>query len=201
AAQTGTYTFRVLVSDGALTDEEEITVTVNVVTAPTLATTQISTIGSTSATISANISSDGGGAISERGIVWASTPSPTLANTKAVSTGTSTGIFNQQLTGLPAGSIIYARAYATNSKGTSYGQQVVIETFKAGDGTTSNPYQINTWGQLNNIRFGLSGHYKLLGNLDQSTPGYSQYAGATANGSAGWLPIGDDSNRFSGSLD
>lgn len=88
-------------------------------TAPTLTTPTAASIGSTTATLGANVTSDGGAAVTERGVVWNTSTAPTTANNKVIGTGT-TGVYTVSATSLPAGTRIYYRGYAINSVGTSY---------------------------------------------------------------------------------
>jgi hypothetical protein len=72
------------------------------------------------ATINGNVTSANGSAVTERGIVYSTTPSPTTANNKIVSSlGSGTGTFSGVTPTLTPGTY-YFRAYATNSAGTSY---------------------------------------------------------------------------------
>ncbi len=70
-----------------------------------------------------NITSDGGSAVTVRGICWAATADPTTGNSKTTNGG-GTGIFTANMTGLTPGSSYHVRAYATNSVGTAYGNDV-----------------------------------------------------------------------------
>jgi hypothetical protein len=90
---------------------------------PAVTTTAISSITSTTATSGGNILSDGGAAITARGVCWSITLNPTIANSKT-SDGTGTGIFTSSITGLSAPTTYYVRAYATNSAGTAYGNEI-----------------------------------------------------------------------------
>ncbi len=76
-----------------------------------------------------------------------------------------------------------------------------ITLFADGWGTEAAAYGIANWGQLSNMGLLLDKHYRLNNDLDSSTSGYAQHASATANGGAGWQPIGDDSTPFTGSFD
>ncbi|MCW5906931.1 MAG: hypothetical protein KIS94_03660 [Chitinophagales bacterium] len=97
-------------------------------TAPTVSsTTTASSIGCTSATSGGNVSADNGCAVTERGVVYATTTGPTTANSK-VSSGTGTGTFSANITGLAVGTTYYVRAYAINSNGTSYGPEISFTT-------------------------------------------------------------------------
>jgi hypothetical protein len=95
--------------------------------APTVTTTTASNIKSVSATIGGNVTADGGDATIERGIVWATTANPTIANNK-FQIGTGTGVFSNTVTGFPAGTLIHYRAYATNGAGTGYGTGLTLTT-------------------------------------------------------------------------
>ena len=94
---------------------------------PTVTTTAMSGITSTTAVSGGNITDDGGQAIIERGICWNTSGSPTITDSKT-SNGTGTGSFSSNLTGLNSGATYYVRAYATNSIGTGYGDEVSFTT-------------------------------------------------------------------------
>jgi len=70
---------------------------------------------------------DGGSAILERGVCWATSPQPTTANSKT-SDGIGIGNFNSSVTGLTAGTTYHLRAYARNANGTKYGQEITFTT-------------------------------------------------------------------------
>ncbi len=79
-----------------------------------------------------NVQSDGGSLVVYRGICWSTTPNPTIASTHTTD-GNGTGVFTSTLTGLTPYTIYHVRAYATNSVGTSYGNdQVYNNTFYVG---------------------------------------------------------------------
>ena len=94
----------------------------------TLTTNEVTDITVTTATAGGNITNSGGFAITDRGVCWSLNPYPTLSdNYVAASTG-GTGNFTVNLTGLSIGNTYYVRAYATNTFGTTYGNQVVFCT-------------------------------------------------------------------------
>jgi len=96
--------------------------------APTVATGTAGSITRTTAEISGNdVSSDGGAAITERGVVVSTSPEPTVADTKVIASGT-TGLFDSTLTGLADNTTYYIRAFATNGVGTAYGSEVSFDT-------------------------------------------------------------------------
>jgi uncharacterized protein (TIGR02145 family) len=65
--------------------------------------------------------------VSARGVVYGTAQNPTTANS-TTSDGTGTGTFTSTLTGLTASTLYYVRAYATNSVGTAYGNEVSFTT-------------------------------------------------------------------------
>ncbi len=73
---------------------------------------------------------DDGGYFNEtiRGVCWSTSQNPTISNSHTTN-GSGTGIFTSQLTGLNPGTTYYVRAYATNSAGTSYGEQQIFTTY------------------------------------------------------------------------
>lgn len=94
---------------------------------PTVTTTAISYITQTTASSGGNATSDGGASITARGVCWSTTATPTIADSKT-SDGTETGAFTSSLTGLTGNTTYYVRAFATNSIGTSYGDQLALAT-------------------------------------------------------------------------
>jgi len=96
---------------------------------PTLTSTAVSPITQTTATSGGNITSEGGATVTARGVVWGTTTNPTTGSNLGITTdGSGTGSFTSNLTGLTAGTTYYVRAYATNSVGTSYGNEVSFTT-------------------------------------------------------------------------
>jgi uncharacterized protein (TIGR02145 family) len=93
----------------------------------TITTTNASAITANTATIVSNITSDGGAPIIARGVCWNTLTSPTVNNSKTIDGG-GTGSFSSLLTGLGAGTNYYVRAYATNSAGTSYSNEISFTT-------------------------------------------------------------------------
>ena len=101
----------------------ELSFTSALVVGATLTTTAVTGITATGAASGGNITADGGAAITARGVCWATTANPTTANSKT-SDGTGTGTFTSTIAGLTAGTIYHVRAYATNTSGTNYGNDV-----------------------------------------------------------------------------
>jgi hypothetical protein len=112
----------------------EVLVTVNASLA-TLTTTSITSITNLGSSSGGNISSDGGSAVSGRGIVWNTTTTPVLPGLGNTSNGTGTGTFTSALSSISAQTRYYVRAYATNGIGTAYGNELNFYTL-------SNPPEI-----------------------------------------------------------
>ena len=94
---------------------------------PVVTTTAVTSISSTYATSGGNITNDGGSAVTARGVCWATSQNPTIANSKTVN-GTGSGTFTGNPIGLLPGTTYYLKAYATNDIGTAYGNQLSFTT-------------------------------------------------------------------------
>jgi uncharacterized protein (TIGR02145 family) len=104
----------------------------------TISTTAIGSNTGTSALSGGNITNGGGSLITQRGVCWSTSPNPTTANNITIN-GSGTGSFSSNLTGLTANATYYVRAYAINSAGTAYGNQVSFTAGSGGSGIVSNP--------------------------------------------------------------
>ena len=84
--------------------------------------------------LAGSVSSDGGASVTERGFVYGTSSNPTTSDTKLVVSGT-TGSMAGSTPALASGTYFF-RAFATNSTGTSYGENLsaVITTTSAGSG-------------------------------------------------------------------
>jgi uncharacterized protein (TIGR02145 family) len=105
----------------------EISFTTTALVVPVITTLEATGVSSNSAVSGGNISSDGGSAVTARGVCWAIAANPTIIDSKT-SDGTGTGSFASDLTGLQPGTTYHVRAYATNSIGTAYGNDVTFTT-------------------------------------------------------------------------
>lgn len=94
---------------------------------PTITTNSVNTITTNSALGGGNVTSDGGCDVTAKGLCWSTSTNPTTANSHTTD-GSGIGAFSSSLTGLSAGYDYYVRAYATNSSGTAYGNQVSFTT-------------------------------------------------------------------------
>lgn len=97
-------------------------------TTPTLTTKPIQNIGLYAAKSGGEIESDGGSPITQKGIVWNTQPNPTISLTTKTLNGSGVSNFEANLNQLSPNTIYYVRAYATNSVGTSYGNELTFTT-------------------------------------------------------------------------
>ena len=117
----------------------------NYLSTPIVTTQAVSAISTTTATGNGEITNLGASDPTEHGVCWSTTASPTTGDNKTEQGGVSaTGVFTSNITGLTAGTIYYVRAYATNSVGTSYGDEVSFTSLIAPTVTTQAVSSIGT---------------------------------------------------------
>jgi uncharacterized protein (TIGR02145 family) len=94
---------------------------------PILTATSVTPLTSTNASCSYTVASDGGSNVTSRGVCWSTSPKPTITSNKTTD-GTGIGPFTSSISGLTAITTYYVRAYATNSVGTGYGNEILFTT-------------------------------------------------------------------------
>lgn len=102
----------------------------NFVRLPTVTTSQVSNRTLTTAQVGGQVVKSGIASVTERGVYWGAYPDVVSTGTK-LAIGSGTGPFSHFLTGLIPGATYYVKAYATNSAGTSYGDE---RSFTTDDG-------------------------------------------------------------------
>jgi uncharacterized protein (TIGR02145 family) len=110
---------------------------------PEVTTGSISEITFSSAVGGGEVTSDGGAAVTERGVCWGTSENPTVSDSHTTD-GSGTGSFTSNITGLLPLTTYYVRAYAINNTGVSYGDNVSFATptddpnvdWEPGDGWT-----------------------------------------------------------------
>jgi hypothetical protein len=117
------------VRTGVQTQNGPVIVQINVPRPPTVTTTAASSISSASATLAGSLVY-GYGLNTERGIVYSTTnATPTVSDSKAImTTSTGNGAYSASVTGLSPSTSYYARAYAVNGAGTTYGAVITFTT-------------------------------------------------------------------------
>jgi hypothetical protein len=145
-------------------------------------------VTSTNATLGGNITTDGGSAVTARGVVVSLQLNPTIddpTNDEVLPIGSGTGIFSDDFTGFPSNTIIHVRAFATNSKGTVYGEDKVFTTLETSAGcpivtVASNITTNTTWN---------SGKVYVVNGIIQVTATLTIEAGAVIKINGGSIDI------------
>lgn len=147
-----TYTYRVYSFNNtgkSLSYTNEVTITT--ISLATVTTTPISDTTGVSAVSGGNITSDGGSAVTARGIVWGTSPAPTVSLATKTTDGSGSGQFSSKMEGLSKSTKYYVRAYATNTAGTAYGNELSFTTLDV------------------DLVTGLLAYYPFNGNANDST--------------------------------
>ena len=105
-------------------DEDEI-----VIELPLVVTVSVADITETSAVCGGEVTSDGGAAITSRGVCWSVNQNPTVTDFYTED-GSGLGTFTSNIPNLAPNTQYYVRAYATNEKGTSYGEEISFTTLE-----------------------------------------------------------------------
>ncbi len=151
---------------------------------PTVSTQAVTDITTSSATGNGTITDLGTANPTAYGVCWSTTLNPTTAdaNINQGATG-STGAFTANLTGLSAGTTYHVRAYATNTAGTSYGEDVSF--------TTTSPLPSPAWYT---VTFNLDGKGTRTGGgaLVQSIKGGSSASAPLVQANSGYSFTGWD---------
>lgn|GEM_PF-1681928 len=100
---------------------------------PTVVTKSVSDITESGASLSGSVTSDGSATVTERGFVYGKNTNPSIGETGIVkiSSGNGTGSFTALAEKLSANTRYHVCAYAINSVGTAYGEDMSFTTKKA----------------------------------------------------------------------
>lgn len=99
-------------------------------------------ITQTSALPGGYVIDDGGAEVTERGICYSTTHNPTINSSKAYDDSFGRlGPFSKVITDLTPNTTYYFRAYATNSVGTGYGDELSFKTSESGKGIQKSNFQ------------------------------------------------------------
>jgi len=103
------------------------------ITVPEVTTADVTNITGNSAQCGGNVIGNGNGTVVSRGVCWNIIGNPTLSNCIGYTTdGSGLGNYVSNIIGLNELTTYYVAAYATNEKGTSYGE---VRTFETNDDT------------------------------------------------------------------
>ena len=115
---------------------------------PALSTSPVTNITTNTACCGGNITSDGRGHITEKGVCWNTTGNPTTNDNKT-SDGQGVGSYISNLTGLLPCTNYYLKAFAINEVGTAYGNEIIFTTTSNNSSTNYNPNL--TYGTVSDI--------------------------------------------------
>ncbi|HDZ05881.1 hypothetical protein LCGC14_0122790 [marine sediment metagenome] len=139
---------------------------------PVLTTNVISDISDTSAVSGGNISDAGGAEIISKGVCWSTSATPTIDDL-ITSDGSGVVDFISEIEELEPSTAYFIRAYASNSQGTAYGNEISFTTIEQesvvkifnGDIVLSSQQEVDD--------FGAASYTQVIGNLtvqDTNTP-------------------------------
>lgn len=161
---------------------DDVTFTTKDYEAPSVSIGKVSDIQKNSFSISGEIKSTGGIELSDYGHCWSTSQNPTTSDSRtSLGSRSAEGSFSSDVTNLAEGTTYYVRAYAVNSKGTSYSDQIEVTTaegstdkwdgskassFAGGSGTSADPYRIETGAQFVLIKDYDNKYFILKNNID-----------------------------------
>ncbi len=91
-------------------------------------TAKVTNVKPTTATAGGGVTANGYTFVTARGVCWSTAKNPTVDLPTKTSGGNGAGSFTNTITGLTPATTYYLRAYATNSDGTTYGDEVSFST-------------------------------------------------------------------------
>jgi PKD repeat protein len=127
-SEAGSFTINLLAESDENYDQTTRSITITQTSRlPEVNTNSASSITETSAISGGNVTSDGGNVVTVKGVCWSTTQNPTTQD-EHTSDGSGEGNFTSNITGLIINTTYYVRAYATNSYGTAYGENISFTT-------------------------------------------------------------------------
>ncbi|MDG1097770.1 MAG: hypothetical protein P8O20_00145, partial [Bacteroidia bacterium] len=118
-----------------------------VVRLPKVITISADNIYNTGAVINSEVTEDGGSDVTQRGVCWSTNQNPSITDS-ITNNGNGLGDFNSIISGLTANTTYHLRAYAINSKGTAYSNEINFKTTNTSASlptlTTTNASNITT---------------------------------------------------------
>ena len=133
--------FTVLLCTMALVQCQKSSKTDPPVFMPVVTTDSVTNITPDGVSVYSKTTSDGGNAITSKGVCWNTSSNPTISNSKTTD-GSGTSSYKTTITGLNNNTTYYLKPYATNKVGTAYGTEISF--------TTDKLQTISSW-MLNNL--------------------------------------------------
>ncbi len=166
---------------------------------PSITTSSVFEIQASSAKFSANVIDDGNSNILAMGVCYGTNPEPTLEVNDGyffTSEPPDTGEFNTELVDLIPGETYYARPYALNAKGLSYGEEVSFQTAYAQLPAVTDP----TLSNLDHTFFTLSASVTNQGQSAVISRGFvlSEAVNPTINDNK--IEVGGDMGEFTADI-
>ena len=119
-----TYYYKAYATSSAGTGYGEV-MSFTTLSVPTVQTNAATNITADGATLSGNVTSDGGATVTDRGFLYGTSESNL---TQTIQSGSGTGRFTAPLSNQTYGTTYYYKAYATNIAGTAYGEVMSFTT-------------------------------------------------------------------------
>lgn len=94
---------------------------------PKVKTVEVTDVTRTTATVIGEVTDECGSEVTERGVCWGTSHNPTASGSH-LNSGTGTGSYSIAISNLEVGKTYYVRAYAKNSNGTAYGEELEFVT-------------------------------------------------------------------------
>lgn len=127
STQTSYFIRAYAINNTGINYSNQVQFTTNNFTTPTVKTISATYNASTNKiNCVVNISSNGGCALTERGICWSTKSNPTIADSK-FSSGITVGQFYGLISDVNINNKYYIRGYATNCIGTTYGEEMTVQ--------------------------------------------------------------------------
>jgi hypothetical protein len=168
---------------------------------PTVSTSTPTNITSNSATCGGNVTNDGGANVIQRGVCYSTSPNPNTSNGTIATSGTGTGEYTCNLTGLTSNTKYYVRAYAINSVGTSYGTQKDFTTSSGGGGGATSPtVTINEPSNITSTTATCSGNVTSEGSASVTERGICYNTSGTPTTSSNKVTSGSGGGAFTCNL-
>lgn len=106
------------------------TVTTAITDLPLVSTKEVSGVGTNRCTCGGVVSMEGGSPVTVRGVCWSTSPDPVVTD-NSTGDGSGPGSFTSLVTGLLPNTTYHIRAYAANTYGTGYGDDIPFDTPEA----------------------------------------------------------------------